>query len=413
MEQILWAVKSAPVVDAQEWAVLVAMSEAADQDGCNSFLSILTIAARTRLAESTVRRRMNDLEDRGLIRQGDQTSARIIPANRRPVVYDLQVPLSFFRADKRYDGGDAELSVNIWRAGRGKAPLTPADRPDLAPAPERKPRAEKDPDSGVSVGHPKPGVSEGHPQGFHTDTPRGVPGTPNPPLNPPQDPQSSAALRAATADPVETSRSNVTPGNASAGAAAATGSSEDPGDAPRANPDQILAAMLVNLDEGARFRAWLVQATNASNPDGLIVSLHGAGRLSERLAQWRTAESAQNPVTPSGAASSAPRARLEWCGRCDGTTRTTIELDGNGREYVRRCPTCNINATAPGTGTGAVQAIAQQAARAASNQAGGGRAAFLAARAALPQGVGRRVTTIGEPVDPATARHRAESEQNA
>lgn len=226
------------------------------------------------------------------------------------------------------------------------------------------------------------------------------------------DPQGSAALRAATADPLETSRSNVTSGNASAGAAAATGSSEDPGDAPRANPDQILAAMLVNLDEGARFRAWLVQATNASNPDGLIVSLHSAGRLSERLAQWRTAESTQNPAPTPGAASSTPRAHLEWCGRCDGTTRTTIELDGNGREYVRRCPTCNINAGNATPGTGAVQAIAQQAALAATNRSRSGREAFEAARAALPQGVSRRVTTIGEPVDPAAAR-RAESEQNA
>ena len=124
------------------------------------------------LAESTVRRRMQALEARGVIRQGDQTEARKIPANRRPVVYDLQVPLSFFRAEKRYDGGEAELSVNIWRAGRGRAPLTPQDRPDLASAPERKSR-EKGADVGVSEGHPKPGVSGDSPRGF-TQTPPGV-----------------------------------------------------------------------------------------------------------------------------------------------------------------------------------------------------------------------------------------------
>ena len=59
-EQVWWAIKAAPVADVEEWAVLVAMAEAADQDGCNSFLSANTIAARTRLARRTVQRRMDD-----------------------------------------------------------------------------------------------------------------------------------------------------------------------------------------------------------------------------------------------------------------------------------------------------------------------------------------------------------------
>lgn len=400
MEQILWAVKAAPVADAQEWAVLVAMSEAADQDGCNSFLSIMTVSARTRLAESTVRRRMNDLEARGVIRQGDQTAARVIPANRRPVVYDLQVPLSYFRPEKRYDGGDVELSVNIWRAGRGRPPLTPQDRPDLAPAPERKPRAEKTSDSGVSQGHPKPGVSEGHPQGFQGDTPRGVPGTPNPPHNPPQDPRSSGALRAPTAGTVETSSSNVPIRNASAPAAAAQSPDDDDhGDAPRAvkNPASILDAMMLNPDEATRFRAWLVDATNATNPDGLIVSLYSAGRLSERLAQWRGSE---NTTPPASAPTAARPGHLQWCGTCDPATRMDTTSDQDGREYIRRCPNCNINAGQHAPGAGASQAIAQQAALAASNSTGTGREAAAAARAAVAQGVGRRTTTIGDPITP-------------
>lgn len=407
MEQILWAVKAAPVADAQEWAVLVAMSEAADQDGCNSFLSIMTIAARTRLAESTVRRRMGDLEDRGLIRQGDQRSALMIPANRRPVVYDLQVPLSYFRAEKRYDGAEAELSVNIWRAGRGRPPLTPQDRPELAPAPERKPRADKAPDSGVSQRHPKPGVSEGHPQGFHADTPRGVPGTPNPPHNPPQDPRSSGALRAPTAGPVEISSSNAQSRNADAAAHEPEG---DHGDAPRAvgSPSSILDAMMLNPDEQTRFRTWLIEATGATNPEGLVVSLHGAGRLSERITQWRGFEIAPAPQQP---AQDRP-VHLAWCGRCDHRTRMAMATDPEGREYVRRCPDCNINAGQPAPGSGAAQAIAFEAAVAAANDANGrGRAAFEAARAALPQGAPRRTTTIGDVIP--TSRLRAESEQNA
>lgn len=221
------------------------------------------------------------------------------------------------------------------------------------------------------------------------------------------EPQGSAALRAATATtPVETSSSNLTSGNARGrdDAAAAESSADDvPGDASRAGigPAAILEAMMLNPDEAARFRAWLVTATNATNPDGLIVTLNGSGRLSERLTQWRTSEDTPGIVNgPTG-----PRVvHLEWCGRCDRTTRTASVTDLDGREYVRRCPTCNIHAGRPAAGSGASQEIAQQVALAAANSTGGGRDAAAAARAALPQGVGRRITMIGTPVDVATLR---------
>lgn len=218
--------------------------------------------------------------------------------------------------------------------------------------------------------------------------------------------EGSAALRAATAEPVETSSSNVTLGNARGpdDAAAAMSSADDvPGDASRAGtgPAAILEAMMLNPDEAARFRAWLVTATNATNPDGLIVTLHTSGRLSERLTQWRTSE--DGPGTVNGP--TPPRVvHLEWCGRCDQTTRTASVTDQDGREYIRRCPTCNIHAGRPAAGSGASQEIAQQVALAAANSTGGGRDAAAAARAALPQGIGRRSTTIGTPVDVAALR---------
>lgn len=223
------------------------------------------------------------------------------------------------------------------------------------------------------------------------------------------DPQSSAALRAATAGTVETSSSNDTIRNANAGTAAAQDSSQDHGDAPRAatNPASILDTMMLNPDEATRFRAWLVTATNATNPDGLIVSLYTAGRLSERLGQWRTSETTHTPPT-------TPQSRpehLQWCGQCDPLTRMDTTHDESGHEYLRRCPACNINAGQYAPGAGASQAIAQQSALAAANQAGGGREAVMAARAALPQGVGRRTTTIGTTITPATIR--AESEHTA
>lgn len=230
--------------------------------------------------------------------------------------------------------------------------------------------------------------------------------------------EGSAALRAATApDPVETSSSSVQERNASApDAAPAAG---DHGDAPRAggarqirNPADILDAMMLNPDEAGRFRAWLVDATGATNPDGLVVSLHGSGLLSERLTQWRASESGTTALAAPHAPATPRLGRLEWCGRCDRNTRMVTEHEPDGVEYIRRCPSCHVLAGVEQPGAGAHQVIAMQAAHAA-RATGTGRAAFQAARAKLPAGTPRRDTTIGTTIDPTTTRDTAESENRA
>jgi helix-turn-helix protein len=221
------------------------------------------------------------------------------------------------------------------------------------------------------------------------------------------EPQGSAALRAATAEHVETSSSSSKSRNASerAAAAAATGSADDDhGDAPRAtnnNPDQILSAMMLNPDEAARFRAWLVNVTNAKNPDGLIITLHTSGRLSERLQQWRASETFTRTVSGSP---SAARGHLAWCGDCDRQTRTAVTTDAEGREYVRRCPACNINASP-------VQVADEPATPESEEFARDAYEAARAARAALPAGVRRRRTIIGTVTDIATVRAAQMSDQ--
>lgn len=412
VEQILWAVKAAPVADVNEWAVLVAMAEAADQDGSNSFLSVTTISRRTRLAERTVQRRIGTLEERGLLRRGDQTSARMIPADRRPVVYDLQVPYSFFRPEKSYAGADVELSVNIWRAGRGRPPLTAQDRPDLTAAPEKGQRADRGVKrrqaDGVTTSHPvdQDGVTTSHPRGDY-ESPHGVTTShPTLPNNPPHNPPRSAARSAATADTVETSSSSITSGNASDrddAAAAATATSTTRASATRGTtPAAILEAAGLDTAAAGRFRAWLVTGTGATNPDGLIVTLRNTGRLPERLSQWRASEDPTQVPGP-------PRAgHLAWCGDCDRATRTAVARDAEGRDYVRRCPACNINAsttTAPST------AAHGPAAAASDDTARDAYEAARAARAALPAGVRRRTTTIGNVVDIATVRDAQRSAQ--
>lgn len=229
--------------------------------------------------------------------------------------------------------------------------------------------------------------------------------------SPHEDSNRSAALRAATADTVETSVSSSS--SVTREDAAAAGNH---GDAPRAGgarqtmqPADILDAMMLNPDEVLRFRAWLVDATGATNPDGLVVSLHGSGLLSERLTQWRTSENTASGYSAPQAPATPRPGRLEWCGRCDRNTRMVTGFEHDGTEFIRRCPACHALAGVEAAGSGAHQVIAMQAATAA-RATGAGRAAFQAARAQLPAGTPRRDTTIGTTIDPTTARETAESE---
>lgn len=302
----------------------------------------------------------------------------------------------------------AQWAEDFKRYPRGGVPVRVDDNDQVIDDPAPEP------------GFPDPVTSDVTGTGFPGP---GIPGSGNPvPLEDPSQntiTEHSAALRAATVtDPVETSSSSVQDRNASApdDAAHAAG---DHGDAPRAGgarqtrqPADILDAMMLNPDEQTRFRAWLVDATGAINPDGLIVSLYGSGLLSERLSQWRASESSTSSHGAAQAPATPRAGRLEWCGRCDQNTRMMAGFDTDGTEYLRRCQTCHVLAGVEQPGAGAHQVIAMQAANAA-RATGTGRAAFQAARAQLPAGTPRRDTTIGTTIDLTTARDTAESENRS
>lgn len=164
-EPIAWAMKSAPVVDTEEWAVLVVMSEAANEDGCNAFQSTATIAERARLATRTVQRRIDSLVERALLAPGDQEYDRFlqIPAYRRPVNYDLMIPYSWW-------GAVRWVEMNRWRAQHGRRHLRESERPDIPEAPVATKRTLRSaPSTGVS---PSQGVTAGQGvSGSHGVTP--------------------------------------------------------------------------------------------------------------------------------------------------------------------------------------------------------------------------------------------------
>jgi hypothetical protein len=132
-EGMLWASRHAPVADVYERAVLVVLGEAADNDGTAAYPSQDTIAEAAVTDARTVRRRLAAMEERGLIARGNQRLVEHIPADRRPVVWDLQIPAAWFP-----DLGE----INQKRARKGMPPLTEKDRPVIAPPPPRTRRAD-------------------------------------------------------------------------------------------------------------------------------------------------------------------------------------------------------------------------------------------------------------------------------
>ncbi|MEU4587244.1 helix-turn-helix domain-containing protein [Kitasatospora aureofaciens] len=131
-----WAAEHSPVSDPYERLILIALARRANSDGTDAYPSRNTLARSGLCDKSTVTRRLNAMEARGLIREGDQRAAFRIAEAFRPKVYDLMIPFSFYSPDQME-------KVNQERIDRGLAPLRAKDRPDLGPAPAKKTRADK------------------------------------------------------------------------------------------------------------------------------------------------------------------------------------------------------------------------------------------------------------------------------
>ena len=86
----VWALYDAPTdLDGSEFRILMLLADRADRDGTKAFPSASRLADEAGVSVRTVRYKLKSLEERGLIRRGDQTLMAKRPANRRPTVYDL------------------------------------------------------------------------------------------------------------------------------------------------------------------------------------------------------------------------------------------------------------------------------------------------------------------------------------
>lgn len=200
---IIWAVEHAPIVDAEERAILVALVTKGDFDGCNCYRSFATLARVARVDRRTAMRKVQAMTDRGLLREQKDPKPKSwydLPADKRPVVREAMIPASFWSTVQLAE-------INEQRATRGRAPITGANRPDLAEAPPKKVRADKGKPNPKRSNKkptgergdfksPRPegsGVSQSHPAECLEDTSRGVFESPNLPMGPSDIPSSSSA----------------------------------------------------------------------------------------------------------------------------------------------------------------------------------------------------------------------------
>jgi len=130
-----WALNDSPAADTTERLILAALGGKADSDGCHAFPSRRTMARIALCDVKTVQRKLKAMQERGLIRPGDQGAARYIPAHVRPVVYDLLIPASWYGAERL-------ARVNEERRHRGLPPLTQDNRPAIGTAPPKRRRSD-------------------------------------------------------------------------------------------------------------------------------------------------------------------------------------------------------------------------------------------------------------------------------
>jgi hypothetical protein len=91
IEAMVWALKKAPVSEPVEALILVGLADHAHEDGTVAYAAQSTLATYARTSVRTVQRKLARLEGAGLIKRGDQQMVDHLPANRRPIVWDLNL----------------------------------------------------------------------------------------------------------------------------------------------------------------------------------------------------------------------------------------------------------------------------------------------------------------------------------
>ena len=144
VEAISWALNDAPGVPAPLVVVLIGLANHAGPDGRGAYPSQATLARYARKDPRTVRRDLARLEALGLIRRGDQRLVEHLPADRRPVVWDLAVECREATGDdstKTRNDHDGGTSTSARTCATGRTSMS--KRPDAHVRTGRTPTSAK------------------------------------------------------------------------------------------------------------------------------------------------------------------------------------------------------------------------------------------------------------------------------
>lgn len=105
MQACVWVLEDAPDLPKHLFATLMGLANHADENGRGAYPSQETLAWYGRKDERSVRRDLDQLEEIGLISKGDQRLVLHLPADKRPVVYNLAMERKRPPRPERRKGG--------------------------------------------------------------------------------------------------------------------------------------------------------------------------------------------------------------------------------------------------------------------------------------------------------------------
>lgn len=123
LKALTWVLEEVPVKEPQLRVLLFALADRADDEGRNAFPSQQWLADRCATSPRTIRRQLSALEDRGVIRRGDQFMVKRFRGDRRPVVWDLNFDAKQATTGHSYDRADTAMTAN------DRTQLCPTNRP--------------------------------------------------------------------------------------------------------------------------------------------------------------------------------------------------------------------------------------------------------------------------------------------
>lgn len=137
LQAMTWVMREAPVgKDCAARVILYALADHEDPRGRGAYPSVKTLSELSHLSIRTVQRKLDELEELGVIRRGDQRLVSHIRADRRPVVRDLNMSnggRGATSAPQHPEGVAPTDAEKAW--GAEVAPQKRGDKPDESAEP--------------------------------------------------------------------------------------------------------------------------------------------------------------------------------------------------------------------------------------------------------------------------------------